>query len=251
MPPSTENYDNMPSRSTDVGQLAQHPSRRVSDNTYGPTGNMQYPDPTTSYHSYPNPSYQTHQSFAYNAHQQNSSLPPIRDMRSERYNGRFDPDLSMHSPYPDAFAYGLSNGYEAENGHYASRRPPIYDQSQRTHQIYSEMSNGGGMMGPGQARYLPSFDPSRGPAPYSGRYMEPEVPSSAVNGTSYPNFGVLGDAGDSRSKKRRGNLPKPVTDILRAWFHEHLDHPYPSEDDKQMLINRTGLTISQVCQVGL
>ncbi|KAG5292590.1 homeobox transcription factor AhpA [Histoplasma ohiense] len=51
---------------------------------------------------------------------------------------------------------------------------------------------------------------------------------------------------DSKNKKRRGNLPKSVTDVLRAWFHEHLDHPYPSEEDKQMFISRTGLTISQI-----
>jgi len=59
-------------------------------------------------------------------------------------------------------------------------------------------------------------------------------------------FDVLGDVVESRNKRRRGNLPKPVTDILKQWFHEHLDHPYPSEDDKQMFIARTGLSISQV-----
>lgn len=60
------------------------------------------------------------------------------------------------------------------------------------------------------------------------------------------NFGIIGDPVDSRNKRRRGNLPKPITDILRAWFHEHLDHPYPSEEDKQMFMTRTGLSISQV-----
>ncbi|KAK5797969.1 hypothetical protein VI817_004260 [Penicillium citrinum] len=60
------------------------------------------------------------------------------------------------------------------------------------------------------------------------------------------NFGILGDPVDPRTRRRRGNLPKPVTDILRAWFHEHLDHPYPSEEDKQMFMTRTGLTISQI-----
>lgn len=60
------------------------------------------------------------------------------------------------------------------------------------------------------------------------------------------NFGIMGDPIDSKTKRRRGNLPKPVTDILRAWFHEHLDHPYPSEEDKQMFMTRTGLSISQV-----
>lgn len=49
-----------------------------------------------------------------------------------------------------------------------------------------------------------------------------------------------------REKKRRGNLPKPVTDMLRAWLWEHLDHPYPTEEDKQIFMSRTGLTISQV-----
>lgn len=64
------------------------------------------------------------------------------------------------------------------------------------------------------------------------------------------NFGVMGgDPLDSRGKRRRGNLPKPVTDVLRAWFHEHLDHPYPTEEDKQVFMNQTGLSISQVCLV--
>lgn len=63
------------------------------------------------------------------------------------------------------------------------------------------------------------------------------------------NFGIMGEPADPRTRRRRGNLPKPVTDILRAWFHEHLEHPYPSEDDKQIFMNRTGLSISQVgCQ---
>ena len=63
----------------------------------------------------------------------------------------------------------------------------------------------------------------------------------------------MGDPIDPKTKRRRGNLPKPVTDILRAWFHEHLDHPYPSEEDKQMFMTRTGLSISQVrfCNRGL
>lgn len=50
----------------------------------------------------------------------------------------------------------------------------------------------------------------------------------------------------SMGRRRRGNLPKHVTDILRAWFHEHLDHPYPTDEDKQMLIAKTQLTMSQV-----
>ncbi|KAI9861708.1 MAG: hypothetical protein M1824_002139 [Vezdaea acicularis] len=46
-------------------------------------------------------------------------------------------------------------------------------------------------------------------------------------------------------KKRRGNLPKQVTDMLRQWYAEHQMHPYPSEDEKQQLMSVTGLTMAQ------
>lgn len=48
-------------------------------------------------------------------------------------------------------------------------------------------------------------------------------------------------------KRRRGNLPKHVTDLLRGWLNDHLHHPYPTEDEKQMLMAQTGLNINQVC----
>lgn len=50
------------------------------------------------------------------------------------------------------------------------------------------------------------------------------------------------EAGEKSNKKRRGNLPKQTTDILRAWLHEHLDHAYPNEEEKQQLIRQTGLS---------
>ncbi|KAJ5772915.1 Homeodomain [Penicillium paradoxum] len=75
-------------------------------------------------------------------------------------------------------------------------------------------------------------------------YEEQMSPPMMAHGQA--NFGIMGDPIDPKTKRRRGNLPKPVTDILRAWFHEHLDHPYPSEEDKQMFMTRTGLSISQI-----
>lgn len=51
---------------------------------------------------------------------------------------------------------------------------------------------------------------------------------------------------DSRTRRRRGNLPKPITDLLKVWFHEHLAHPYPSEEEKHELLNLTGLNMGQV-----
>lgn len=73
------------------------------------------------------------------------------------------------------------------------------------------------------------------------------------NGTSWPPSmqcasGYVGSdtASIHSGRRRRGNLPKHVTDILRSWFQDHLEHPYPTEDDKQMLMHKTELTIQQV-----
>lgn len=75
---------------------------------------------------------------------------------------------------------------------------------------------------------------------------DPDHAQAALNHPPQSNFGILGDPVGSSNRRRRGNLPKPTTDILKAWFQAHLDHPYPSEEDKQMLMSRTGLSMNQV-----
>ncbi|KAF7551014.1 hypothetical protein G7046_g7839 [Stylonectria norvegica] len=52
--------------------------------------------------------------------------------------------------------------------------------------------------------------------------------------------------GDNKQRKRRGNLPKETTDKLRSWFMLHLQHPYPTEDEKQDLMRQTGLQMNQI-----
>lgn len=54
-----------------------------------------------------------------------------------------------------------------------------------------------------------------------------------------------GLSGDNKQRKRRGNLPKETTDKLRSWFVAHLQHPYPTEDEKQELMRQTGLQMSK------
>ena len=62
----------------------------------------------------------------------------------------------------------------------------------------------------------------------------------------YGDVGHSGMAGDTKQRKRRGNLPKETTDKLRAWFVAHLHHPYPTEDEKQELMRQTGLQMSKL-----
>ncbi|KAJ8662306.1 hypothetical protein O0I10_001999 [Lichtheimia ornata] len=51
---------------------------------------------------------------------------------------------------------------------------------------------------------------------------------------------------DGVVRRRRGNLPKPVTAILKQWLMEHCSNPYPTEDEKNWLQRRTGLTLNQI-----
>lgn len=47
-------------------------------------------------------------------------------------------------------------------------------------------------------------------------------------------------------KRRRGNLPKEVTEFLKRWLILHKKHPYPTESEKQKLADETGLMVNQI-----
>ena len=49
----------------------------------------------------------------------------------------------------------------------------------------------------------------------------------------------------SKSRKR-SNLPKESTDIMKRWFEAHLDNPYPSEEDKKHFAAEAGINLTQV-----
>ncbi|KAG7007744.1 homeobox protein meis3 [Physcia stellaris] len=51
---------------------------------------------------------------------------------------------------------------------------------------------------------------------------------------------------ERRSKKRRGNLPKWQTDLMRSWYNAHVHNPYPTDEEKHVIMQETGLTIEQV-----
>ncbi|KAI0512637.1 homeobox domain-containing protein [Xylaria bambusicola] len=87
------------------------------------------------------------------------------------------------------------------------------------------------------------------------------VGSTPLDGTQYPpgaymppyqdqylhmNDIAAGTNGQNKERRRRGNLPKETTDILRSWFMAHLVHPYPTEDEKHELMRRTDLQMNQI-----
>ncbi len=50
----------------------------------------------------------------------------------------------------------------------------------------------------------------------------------------------------TRMKKRRGKLPDPAIKMLKVWLFEHSGHPYPSENEKALMINETNLSLIQI-----
>jgi hypothetical protein len=56
---------------------------------------------------------------------------------------------------------------------------------------------------------------------------------------------------DGRIHKKRDNrsarmLPPKATEVLKQWYDDHANHPYPTFDEKQQLMAETGLSLHQV-----
>ena len=49
---------------------------------------------------------------------------------------------------------------------------------------------------------------------------------------------------DARRKRR--NFSKKATEVLNEYFYGHLANPYPSEEAKEELARKCGITVSQV-----
>lgn len=161
-------------------------------------------------------------------------LPPIRDLHSAAEQGQSAYSTELGAPdRRDAFSLGYGRKRDNDSSAFTTHPHPHLQSSPPRPFLGAAPS------------YSPAYRSSGYPGYQPYYAAEQDVPHN-IYGVKSAKYDPLGDSGDTRQKKRRGNLPKPTTDILRAWFHDHLDHPYPSEQDKQMFITRTGLTISQI-----
>lgn len=55
-------------------------------------------------------------------------------------------------------------------------------------------------------------------------------------------------ADEERPKKgaAANRFPRPAIKILKDWMLQHIDHPYPTEEEKEQLKQQTGLSIGQI-----
>lgn len=49
-----------------------------------------------------------------------------------------------------------------------------------------------------------------------------------------------------RLKNKRANYPKKISRVLKNWLKENMNNPYPSESEKAMLMELTGLDTTQI-----
>nr|CAD7257363.1 unnamed protein product [Timema shepardi] len=48
------------------------------------------------------------------------------------------------------------------------------------------------------------------------------------------------------TRRKRRNFSKQASEILNEYFYSHLSNPYPSEEAKEELARKCGITVSQV-----
>lgn len=52
-------------------------------------------------------------------------------------------------------------------------------------------------------------------------------------------------------RRKRRNFSKQASEILNEYFYSHLSNPYPSEEAKEELARKCGITVSQVMLLSL
>ncbi|KAK4217337.1 homeobox domain-containing protein [Rhypophila decipiens] len=188
---------------------------------------------------------------------QSGSLPPMREPAaplevSERHEARHSyprlPNLNFDrtpATMPRIRGRSADDAFPDSPGHMGSHCRSILEPGP---------SSGGQQPYPQHTNYFPYQQPSRVPSlQYGAIHPFDRTPFSPGGyGSTYQEYMRVGElggmsmSGDNKQRKRRGNLPKETTDKLRAWFVNHLQHPYPTEDEKQDLMRQTGLAMNQI-----
>ena len=79
--------------------------------------------------------------------------------------------------------------------------------------------------------------------------VKSEFNDQAYELTSNQNFSedvANGDINYRKNYSSRFSYPKAVRKVLREWLHKNLTNPYPSEEEKLELADKTGLTVLQL-----
>ncbi|KAL0473494.1 homeobox KN domain-containing protein [Neurospora intermedia] len=145
-----------------------------------------------------------------------------------------------------------SDAFAQHNGYHQNSEPrrgyPQYGQHQPIYRQDSYPPHGYP-----QDSYYPPLEHRHGPFPQPGsqqNFYEQRARSERLHYAhpwgGHSDSAVSPRGGDGGKNKRRGNLPKEVTEKLYAWLYGHLNHPYPTEDEKQKMMRETNMQMNQI-----
>ncbi|QDS69323.1 hypothetical protein FKW77_003326 [Venturia effusa] len=209
--------------------------------SYSPSPRQRYARAPHEIHA-PNTTYARHDQFSSAAREDPAQMYHHQRSQPNIYpspNGH--PPLAAYTTYPSPYQAPYASQHQVPY-------PTQYQTPYQPAQPRTSMDHYGQMQRPGvpAQQALPEYAPL-GPSAYppgpSG--MPQDVRNDSVLGTAYPTYGFPPHAYPP-PRKRRGNLPKEATKVMKEWFAAHKDSPYPSEEQKQMLVSQTRLNMSQV-----
>ncbi|KAG8949211.1 hypothetical protein FRC04_009010 [Tulasnella sp. 424] len=199
------------------------------------------------------PAYQRHRAFTTSAASDPSAILSIHRPSSATATSNtatassanmFDPlDLSTYAMAGVSRAapgYAISGGEEGVGG------PAIDSPTVQHQQGHSSPMNSHGPSGsPTTLAHRDSLSSSSSENTEVG--AKEATPAAQTDAASSTATTAAGDDAPAPPVVKAGRkLPKPVTDFLRKWLLEHADHPYPNEQEKKMLCEKTGLTMHQL-----
>jgi hypothetical protein len=158
-------------------------------------------------------------------------------------HGNHSAHLRPHDP-PSRIGSPVFGRYQVppQSSHYGEHRPSYYSDPPPAAPVHSEYR-------PHEPYYGHSSNSGYPPPPPHDPYSHPNFHAAPQPASyNYVNYHA-GIGGDQLSRKRRGNLPKEATQLLKDWFYSHRESPYPTEDEKIDLCRKTGLNMNQVCQI--
>lgn len=214
-------------------------------NAMGPSHHLQTPARTPAEYSSP---WSSSSSFSTEASVPMSTQPTLSG-QPQAFNGMSQPMIpSDTQDSVFSSAYSVNRPYPAPQDSeesFSRWRTPQVGSTPRYNNPYlvSERSYSQPL---DYSRYGQSYDHYRSPLGYEGGYRAMDTSPYHMKYNQLLSYPIMGYPSHANGRRRRGNLPKPITDMLRLWLQEHMDHPYPTDEQKQIFIQRTGLTISQV-----
>jgi hypothetical protein len=176
------------------------------------------------------------------------TFPPV----PEHDRPRLDTNVSSLDPH----AYGSAYPATTPSGTYYGTTPLTPDPNPFNQSFNGTLRISGQDRRPSLAASISSDKEQPWSFPSSSDYPPPTMqltpatssPPSASRSPMGSHLQAVPPPGSlvERPPRKRGKLPKHVTDYLKEWLHLHSDHPYPSEEEKKQLCHTTGLSMSQV-----